>query len=387
MKIEVEKKEFLKCWNMVKECTNQKNSISIFGCVLLNAKKDSVELRASDIQNSIMCVGGGVTVDEPGEAVFQTKYLTDLFAKAPSETFSLEVGDNFTAVMRAGDSRYRFSTYPPTEFPQLPASSGGVPFCSVTVKELLSALRKGSLTMSASGKDVYPAYLSAVCLELRDEGFKIMSTDKRNIAACEAEASDLGDPARFMINNSGVVNLRKFLSSMHTDSTVQIFHDDSEVFFVTDPADLAVRKLSDKFPDVEPYLSTEKDVFVEIDKKALISALDRIEIVTSDHSGIVVMRGEKDKLSLFGRGIFFGNVKEFVPAYFSGGFKFTANARLLHNAFHEVDEDAVILSIDRFDHLSIKGKGSDKFQYISAGSAPDKEDAEASELEEGERAQ
>ena len=60
---------------------------------VVKAGFESVLLQATDIKTSIICFASGVTVNEPGEAVFPIKMVSDLFKKAPGEEFTVEVNE------------------------------------------------------------------------------------------------------------------------------------------------------------------------------------------------------------------------------------------------------------------------------------------------------
>ena len=121
MKLAVNKKQFLGSWSLAERSTSAGGTVSILSSILVKASAESVILQATDIKTSVICRAAGVSVLEPGEAVFPIKMVSDLFKKAPGEEFTLDV-DGGKVVLKAGRSKYNFSTYPVSEFPALPSS-------------------------------------------------------------------------------------------------------------------------------------------------------------------------------------------------------------------------------------------------------------------------
>ena len=123
MKLAVNKKQFLGSWSLAERSTSAGGTVSILSSILIKASAESVILQATDIKTSVICRAAGVTVLEPGEAVFPIKMVSDLFKKAPGEEFTLDV-DGGKVVLKAGRSKYNFSTYPVSEFPPRSALVG-----------------------------------------------------------------------------------------------------------------------------------------------------------------------------------------------------------------------------------------------------------------------
>ena len=123
MKLLINKKLFLQSWVLAERSTSSSSSMSILSSVLVKADRDKVTLQATDIRTSIICSASGVNVLEPGEAVFPVKIVSELFKKSPGEEFNLTVSDG-KVILKAGRSKYNFSTYPVREFPSLPTSAG-----------------------------------------------------------------------------------------------------------------------------------------------------------------------------------------------------------------------------------------------------------------------
>ena len=101
MKLTINKKQFLASWGLAERSTSASGSVSILSSILVKADFESVQLQATDIKTSIICFASGVTVTEPGEAVFPIKMVSDLFKKAPGEEFTIEVNDG-KVTLKAG---------------------------------------------------------------------------------------------------------------------------------------------------------------------------------------------------------------------------------------------------------------------------------------------
>ena len=366
MKLKIDKQKFMKCWNLAARCAGTANMTnSIFGSVLLVAEYDNVELRATDIRTSIVCKGDGVEVLEPGAAAFPVHRVSDLFDKAQGD-FVVDVTDG-KAVLTAGKSRSRFSTFPVDQFPKLPLSDAARLFCSVKAGDLCLALGKG--TLCADVKANYPPYLSSACFDLSEKGLSIVTTDKRRLAICRIDTDSAGDPDLLLLPMAGVRELHKVLGSVANDADVRIVRDDSQVYFLTDDFEHAIRLSDGKMPNYERILVGDVISSIDVDKESIVSAMERVNVVVYDFNRVGCLKQSAgENMLLFGRAAEFGESVEHVPSLLEGKEVFTAfNSRFFLEAVKAVDGKVVNLVLqDKTPGIIISAKDSDSFRYLVA---------------------
>ncbi len=254
MKIIIDKATFIKSWSLTERSAGASGSMNIFSTIRLKVQEDSAEMQATDIKTSMICQAKGITVVEPGEAVIPLKGVSDLFKKAGSSEFTLVI-ENGRAVMTAGKSRYRFTTYPVSDFPSLPSSVSAQLFCSLKISDLIRTIDHGSLC--ASSGDEYPQYLSSALFEIDEGGMRVVSTDKRRLALAKCEIEERGEALEnLLLPMKGLKELLRILSMLDPDMTIRVLYDDAQVYFVTEGMEFAVRKVESKFPPYVKILPT-----------------------------------------------------------------------------------------------------------------------------------
>ena len=68
MKLEINRTEFLKAWQMAEHSSNAKSAMNAVSGILVNAG-DAVTLEATDFKTAIRCTASGVQTVEAGSAV------------------------------------------------------------------------------------------------------------------------------------------------------------------------------------------------------------------------------------------------------------------------------------------------------------------------------
>jgi DNA polymerase-3 subunit beta len=383
MKLKVDKASFIKSWSLAEHSAGTASSMNIFSTVRLQAKLDGVELQSTDIKTSIKCAAKGVEVLEPGEAIIPIKGVTDLFKKASSSEFVIQVDDG-KALMTSGRSRYRFSTYSTSEFPNLPSSSGGSLFCSIKSSVLSSSIDSG--TLCASEKEEFPQYLSSAYFEMKDGQLNIVTTDKRRLALCKAEVIEAGEEKPMLLPIKSVKEFQRILGMMESDSDIKILFDDAQAYFTAEGMEFAVRKVEANFPAYAKILPTTSLTTMHVDKQEITSAIERVDVVVRDYNRTVIMTlsgGAECVLS--GRAPEFGEAVENVTCDVNGEpLKSGFNTKYFLDAVKAVDGQVASLTFNGAgSHMVVRSRDSDSFLCMVAPMELTREELESEEAARG----
>lgn len=366
MKLTINKKLFLQSWNLAERSTSGSSSINILSSVLIRASFEEVLLQATDIRTSIICKSAGVTVIEPGEAVLPIKMVGDLFKKAPGEEFTLIV-DEGKAVLKAGRSKYSFSTYPVREFPSLPSSKDGQKYCRVRLGCLAQVIDEG--TLAASAGDEFPLYLSSANFIISDGILRVVSTDTKRLALAGVPVLEGDNGEGYLLPMKGIREVQRILASMSPDVGVDILFDDAQFYFGIDTVEFTVRRVESRFPPFEKILPKEHLTTIHADRVALISALERVDVIVRDYNRVVVMDIEPgDSFTMRGRAPDFGMAREELSADVSGEkLSMAVNSKFFMDALKVLREPDVKLSFNGpAGHMSVRRAEGDHFVCLIA---------------------
>jgi DNA polymerase-3 subunit beta len=385
LKFKIDKNAFLKSWSLAEHAAGVSSSVNIFSTVYLIASDNGTELRATDLKTSIRCSVAGVEVVEPGEAVIPIKHVSDLFKKAGSSEFSLEIDDG-KALMKSGKSRYRFSTYPATDFPKLPSSSEAKLFCTLKASALSESIDKGALC--ASSRDEFPVYISSAYFEIKDGALNIVSTDKRRLALYRTEISEAGEPSEttsVLLPYKALRDLQKILGTLESDSDIRILLDDSQAYFVADGVEFSIRKVISSFPDYTRILPTSSTTTATVCSAELLSALERVDIIVRDFNRTVLLNLQTDgDCVLSGRAPEFGEAVENIESKVEGeSIRTGFNSRFFGDAVKALSSEfAELLFNGPNSHMVVRNSGSDAFVCMVAPVEMGEEESESVEVRE-----
>ena len=367
MKLTINKKQFIQSWSLAERSTTSSSSMNILSSVFVKAEFDSVVLQATDVRTSIICTAAGVTVVEPGEAVFPIKMVGDLFKKAPGEEFSLSVEDG-RAVLKAGKSRYNFGTYPVREFPTLPSSSAAKKFCKIKVNDFAKVIEEG--TLAASSGEEFPLYLSSANFQISGGKLVIVSTDTRRLALSSVDAYETSEgDSSALLPMKGIKELQRIISSLSPDSDIEILYDDAQFYFRSEGVEFTVRRVESRFPPYEKILPKGHTTLVAVDRGGLISILERVDVVVRDYNRMVVMDiTPGENLVMTGKAPDFGQAKEEIGAEVTGEkIRIAVNSKFFMDALKVLREPSVSLSFNGSGgHMAVRHPDDDCFLCLIA---------------------
>ena len=366
MKLAVNKKQFLGSWSLAERSTSAGGTVSILSSILVKASAESVILQATDIKTSVICRAAGVSVLEPGEAVFPIKMVSDLFKKAPGEEFTLDV-DGGKVVLKAGRSKYNFSTYPVSEFPALPSSDEADLFCSIPAGELAKVLDEG--TLAASAGEEFPLYLSSANLQIISSRLNVVSTDTRRLALSAAPVAGGREGESALLPMKGIKELQRILGSLTPETEVKVLFDGAQFYFKTDTLEFTVRRVESKFPPYEKILPKHSTLDVLTDRGELISALERVDVIVRDFNRMVVLdMAPESPFVLRGKAPDFGQAKEEIEAETTGEkLRIAVNSKFFLEALKVLRDPQVKLSFNgQSGHMSVRRGDGDDFLCLIA---------------------
>ncbi len=373
MKLVIDKAAFLKSWTLAERNVASAGGMNVLCAVRVKADENGVELYATDVRTSIICRVQGVAVLEAGEAIFPVKGVGDLFRKAATKEFTLQVEEG-KATLVAGKSRSRFSTFPAVDFPDIPTSASASLFCKIQSKELVELLERG--TLAASQTEEFPLYLSSAWFEVQGENLKIVATDNRRLSLGLGSVQEGSQGGALLLPMKGIKDLVRVLGVFSSETVLDILFDDSQVYFAAEGVEFAVRRVESRFPPYEKILPKSASTHLVIDRLELFSALDRLDVVVRAYNRTVVL-----DLKTGGDCIMtawapeFGRAVEEISCSIDGDpLKIGVNSRYFMEGMKVISDSMVDISFNGQDgHLAIRKVNSDDYLCLLAPVELDKE--------------
>ena len=318
MKIQFDPKDFSSKFKLAASVAAARDTKPVLQNVKAKAdKKLGVILQATDTELGIR-IRLDCDVVANGEAILPTKRLSQILDATGEDRLVIESTDSNT-VISGENEKYDLNTQSPDEFPNVEEFEETA-YHEIPAKALKEMIRR---TIFAIDTDNVRYALGGVYFELVDDNISVVATDGRRLAWQEGKGNCVNDhkveasilPARTLQILERVLNDK----SIDEDDEIKMAISANRVLFQCKDVTLFSRLVEGRFPKWRGIIpKTDDDTPVSIDCGALLPAVIRAQIATSDLEPGVNFIFDEGKLTVQGEGKEIGNSTSEVPISFDG---------------------------------------------------------------------
>ncbi len=374
MEFNVNKDELVQCLYLIQGVVENRSPLPILSHVLISSGETGedaarITLAATDLEISIrqQCAA---QVKDAGSITASARKLYEIMRELPPGQVSLRSSGDDKVVVTSGTSRFQISSLDPKEFPSVKdkaeadatAPEAFVQLPGATLREMIEK------TLFATSADETRLNLSGVFLETDTDGkLRMVSSDGHRLALIEkeVEAEKQPDWPNVILPKKGMVETRKIVERGEDEVGVAV--SESVVRVKKDTTELSMRLVEGEFPDYRQVFPKDHTHRVEFQRDAMLSALRRILILTTERSRGVQVQFEKEKITLSVNTPDVGEGREEVATSYAGdGLSIGFNARYLVEALNVMTEgsDAVLSLKDEMSPGLLQSQESSGFSYV-----------------------
>ena len=340
MKLTIERAALLKSLGHVQSVVERRNTIPILSNVKLEAGDGRLGLNATDMDLDVVesveaaITGGGATT-APAHT------LHDIVRKLPEGAeVEIEGGDDGQLVLRSGRSRFTLTCLPTEDFPVM--AGGDLPHSfTLPAGELAAIIERTRFAISTEETRYYlnGIYFHAATRDGVDV-LRAVATDGHRLAKVE---TPLPTGAEGM---PGVIVPRKTIAELHklieeATGDVAVALSETKIRFAFGEATLTSKLIDGTFPDYERVIPADNDKLMEIDRKVLADAVDRVSAISSEKSRAIKLSLSSGSLVLSASSPEHGSATEELEVGFDAGdLEIGFNSRYLLDIVQQIDGDA-----------------------------------------------
>ena len=282
--------------SLVSRAVSSRPSHPILANVLLNADEATqrVSLSAFDLSLGIQ-TSFPAQVTTGGILTIPAKLLGDIVSRLPEGELALDDGaDNgddggILVTLKYASGKYQMRGLGADEFPELPTIVDG-DSAQLSAEAMIEGLR--SALFAASG-DETKQVLTGVHLSVQDDGLEFAATDGHRLAVVQtvAHPDDVSGALPKLDVTVPAKALQEVIKMLDrgSSSTVAVKFDPGQIVFEWAEQRLTSRLLEAQYPNYRQLIPRQFAHQVTLDRKALLSGLERISVIADQHNNIVKM--------------------------------------------------------------------------------------------------
>ena len=338
MKFVCKKADLLKGVNIVLKAVPSKTTMSLLECILIDASAQEIKLTANDMELGIETIIEG-DILEKGIVAIDAKIFSEIVRKLPDNDVAIETDANFQTKITCEKAKFNISGKSGEDFSNLPyiEKEDYITVSQFSLKEIIKQ------TIFSISDNENNKMMTGELFELKDQNLKVVSLDGHRVSIRNLELKESYDPKKVIVPGKTLMEISKILSG-EIDSLVHIYFTKNHIVFEFDKTVVVSRLIEGEYFRIEQMLSNDYETKVRINKKELLSCIDRATLLIKegDKKPIIIQVDDGEMHLKITSGL--GSMNEEIVIEKEGkdiliGF----NPKFLMDALRVIDDETVTL--------------------------------------------
>jgi DNA polymerase-3 subunit beta len=272
-------------------------------------------LMATDMEVGIRLDVQGLTILEPGEAIWPAAKLLAILRETRDDELTLSA-DPSACLVQGSSLEFEMPSEDPGLFPDLPVFAEDK-FHEIAAGSLREMIRR---TVFAAAEETARYSMTGVLWELEGDTARLVATDGRRLALAQGAASEHGGhttKGQAPVVPTKAMNLLE-RNLQDDDQTVKVCLRPNEVLFRTERGVIYSRLVEGRFPDYKQVMPKKQGARIVLQAAPFQAAVRQAAIMTDEDSKRVTFRFSKNNLTLQAQGATAGRSKVELPVAYDG---------------------------------------------------------------------
>ncbi|MDR1333883.1 MAG: DNA polymerase III subunit beta [Holosporaceae bacterium] len=314
MRASVAKKDLLPAVMRAVSVADKRSVVPILSHVLLDFRESSLQLKATDLDHSLI---EDVTaeVSTLGMVAVPAATLGDIVRKSSDAAmleFSLTDKGNKLIVV-AGKSKFELSTLDHKDFPEIAPLKGACNFC-VKSADLNKLIIRTKISISPEESR---HNLSGIFLQKEEDKLKAASTDGHRLSVSEIGIDIKESIQGMIISKKTVFEIKKLLDLFQEEDVIVAFSV-NQIQFTLGNITFISKLVDGVFPDYKRVIPEVSDNFFVVKRTDFLEIVDRVSVISDDKIRSVKLELTKNNLACYVANSKVGSGRDEVEVIYTG---------------------------------------------------------------------
>jgi DNA polymerase III subunit beta len=318
----------------------KKSTIPILSNIVIDAKKDALEMLATDLEVGLRC-SCEATVARPGSVTLSARRLFDIVRYLPEAEVRVRADEGSWVVITCQKARFRIVGLPREDFPSVPVFdfAKGIPIERPLLIDMISKV------LFAITTDETRYQINGTLMILSKRQITMVATDGHRLAYVTGRLEKGASESRIEI-----IVPRKALQELSRigegETEVQFGQKENHVFFKVGRTILNSTLVPGKFPEYEKVIPEGNDKLLKLESASFADVVRRVSLLSSERSRAVKFSLGKGSVEISSSNPEVGEAAETLDVDYSGpplevGF----NARYLLDFLQAMGTGPLIMAV------------------------------------------
>lgn len=276
MKIRCLKSDIAKGVGIVSKAVPTKTTMPILECILIDATTNIIKLTANDMELGIETIIDG-TIEKKGMVAIDAKIFSDIVRKLPDNEIVIETDSNNQTLITCEKAKFNIAAKSGEDFSYLPyiEKDDPVVVSQFTLKEVIRQ------TIFSIADNDSNKLMTGELFEINENILKVVSLDGHRISIRKIELKNSYNSRKVVVPGKTLIEISKILSG-EVDSEVNIYFTNNHIVFEFDNTVVVSRLIEGEYFKIDQMLSNDYETKVRINKKELLSCIDRATLLVKE---------------------------------------------------------------------------------------------------------
>lgn len=344
----------------VEKITQKNSTLPILSCVLLEVKKNTLTVKATNLDLGVEFTLSVKTHTE-GFVAVSASIFSQFLSSVMNEKNVIVCVEEGVLHLETNKSKTNIKTFPVDDFPIIPRVEEGREF-DIEAKDFVKGLK--AVWYSASISSIKPE-LSSVYIYENSGEIVFVATDSFRLAEKRIKCKKVIDMPAILIPNKNIGEIIRVLDNVSEDVTMTV--NSNQIVFTSINFYLTSRVVEGNFPDYKQIIPKEFSTNVVILKADLTNSLKATNVFLDSFNQVrFLIEPKSKKIELSAKNGDVGQNIVSLSAVLEGqdvsvGF----NYKYISDCFQSIDSDSVSLDFCGSNKpLVIKGVSDNSFLYL-----------------------
>ncbi len=338
MKIICSKANLLYGVNIVSKAVPTRTTMAILECILIDASSGEIKLIANDMELGIETRIEG-EIAERGIIALDAKIFSEIVRKLPDSDVVIETDASFKTIITCEKSKFNIVGKSGDDFSYIPYIERNemITMSQFTLKEVIRQ------TIFSIADNDNNKLMTGELFEINENHLKVVSLDGHRISIRNIELKDNYESKKVVVPGKTLQEISKILPGS-SEEEVNLYITEKHIVFEFENTTVVSRLIEGDYFKIEQMLSSDYETKVKINKRELLSCIDRATLLIKEgDKKPIIMNITDDKMELKINS-FIGSMNEDIDISKDGkdiliGF----NPKFFIDALRVIDEEEITL--------------------------------------------
>ena len=276
MKLICSKSNLLHGVNIVSKAVPTRTTMAILECILIDASANEIKLTANDMELGIETKIEG-EIAERGVIALDAKIFSEIVRKLPDSDVTIETDASFKTTITCEKAKFNIVGKSGDDFSYIPYIERNEPIVmsQFTLKEVIRQ------TIFSIADNDNNKLMTGELFEIEENDLKVVSLDGHRISIRNIELKNNYSHKKVVVPGKTLQEVSKILPGSAEDE-VSIFLTDNHIVFEFENTTVVSRLIEGEYFRIDQMLSSDYETKVRINKKELLSCIDRATLLVKE---------------------------------------------------------------------------------------------------------